>query len=104
MIFATEPPDEFSDLGRNRRPPRLASADFPSPEQTKASAVPSDDGIRFDDDQSRPPATPDRTQPCPQESIAPRKFRALHGALENSKLVPERQVLQLERSSRLEGG
>ncbi len=103
-ILATQPTDQFSDVFWNRRPPRLAAVDFPSPEQTKAPAVPSDDGVRFDDDQSRPPVAPDRAQPYPKESIARHQFGALHGALENTKLVPKRQVLQLERSSRFEGG
>jgi hypothetical protein len=35
----------------------------------------------------------------PKESIVRRKFGALHGAQENTKVVPERQVLQLERGS-----
>ncbi len=38
-ILATEPTDEFSDVCRNRWPPRLAAAGLPGPEQTKASAV-----------------------------------------------------------------
>ncbi len=103
-ILATEPTDQFSDVCRNRWPPRLAAAGLPGPEQTKASAVPSDDGVRFYDDQSRPPIAPDSAQPCPKEPIARRQFGALHGALENAKLVSERQVLQLERRSRFEGG
>ena len=102
-ILAAQSADQFSDVFRNRRPPRLAAADLPGPEQTEALAVPSDDGVRFDDDQSRPPAAPDRAQPCPQESIGRRQFRPLHGALENTKLVPECEVLQLERGSRFEG-
>ena len=102
-IFATQSADKFSNVFGNRRPPRSTMADLPGPEQTKALAVPSDDGVRFDNDQSRPPAAPDRAQPCPQESIDRRQFRALHGALENADLVPECQVLQLERGSRFEG-
>ena len=103
-ILTTQFADEFSDVFRNPRPPRSTAADLPGPEQTKAPAVPSDDGVRLDDDQSRPPAAPDRAQPCPQESIGRRQFRALHRALENAKLVPECKVLQLERRSRFEGG
>ena len=103
-ILATQFADEFSDVFRNRRPSRSTVADLPGPEQTKALAVPSDDGVRFDDDQSRLPATPDRAQPCPYESIGGSQFRALHGALENAKLVPECQVLQMKRGARFEGG
>ena len=94
-IFATQSADQFSYVFRNSRPPRSTAAHLPGPEQTKALTVPSDHGVRFDDDQSRPPAAPDRAPPCPQESIGRRQFRALHRALENDKLVPECKVLQL---------
>ncbi len=57
---ATQSADKFSNVFRNRWPPRSTVADLPGPEQTKALSVPSDDGVRFDDDQSRPPAAPDR--------------------------------------------
>ena len=62
-ILATQPTDQFSDVFRNRRPPRSAATDFP--EQTEALAVPSNDTVGFDDDQSRPPAAPHRAQPYP---------------------------------------
>jgi hypothetical protein len=103
-ILSTQFANEFSDVFRHRRPPRSTVTDLPGPEHTKALAVPSDDGVGFDDDKSGPPAAPDRAQPCPQEAIRRRQFRALHGALENTELVPECEVLQLERRSRSEGG
>ena len=59
-ILATPPTDQFSDVFRNRRPPRLAATDLPGPEQAEAPAVPGNDSIRFDDEQSRPPAAPHR--------------------------------------------
>src|SRR6516164_1396731 len=39
-ILATPPTDQFSNVFRNRRPPRLAATDFPGPEQAEAPAVP----------------------------------------------------------------
>ena len=103
-IFATQSADKFSNVFGKRRPPPSTVSDLPGPEQTKALAVPSDDGVRFGDDQSRPPAAPDRAQPCPQESIGRSQFRAPHRSLKNAQLVPECKVLQLERRSRFEGG
>ena len=81
-VFATQSADQFSNVIGNRRRPRSTVADLPGPEQTKALAVPSDDRVRFDDDQSRPPAAPARAQRCPQESIGRCQLRALHRALE----------------------
>ena len=71
---------------------------------TKSLAVPSDDGVRFYDDQSRAPIAPDSAQPSPKEPIARRQFGALHGALEPPSWCRSGQVLQLERRSRFEGG
>jgi len=68
-ILATHLPNQLADFFRHRRPPRLAATDFPDPEHTEAPAAPSNHSVRFDDDQSRPPASPHRSQPCPQESI-----------------------------------
>ena len=59
-IFATQSADQFSNVFGNRRPPRSTVADLPGPEQTKALAVPSDDGVRFDDDQKQ---TASRSRP-----------------------------------------
>ena len=36
MIFATQPPNQFSNVFRNGRPPRFAVLDFPSPEQDES--------------------------------------------------------------------
>ena len=64
-ILATQPTDQCSDVLRNRRPTRLPAPDFPGPEQTETGPVPSNDRIRFDDHQSRPPIAPNRAQPYP---------------------------------------
>jgi hypothetical protein len=62
-ILATQPTDPFADVFPNRRPPRSAATDFP--QQTEAPAVPSNDRVGCDEDQSRPPAAPHRAQPYP---------------------------------------
>jgi arylsulfatase A-like enzyme len=49
--------------------PVLAAADFPGPEQSESFAVPSYDGCRFDDAQSRAPFGPGSTKPSPQAPV-----------------------------------
>jgi hypothetical protein len=63
--------------------------------------VPGNHGIRFDDDQSGSPLVPHGAQPFPEDSIGRRQFWPLDGSMENAKLVPQREVLQMERGPRL---
>ena len=46
---------------------------------------------------------PDFRQPGPQESICCDQLRPLHRALQDTELVPEREVFQLQGGSRFEG-
>ena len=68
-ILVAQPADQFSDIFRGRRPPRLPAPNLPCPEQAEALAVPGDHGVRFGDDQSRLPVVPYRVQPYPQGAI-----------------------------------
>jgi hypothetical protein len=79
--------------------PRLALSNLPPPERAKAFAVPTEDCGGFHNEDPGLPILPDPTEPCPQESIRGRQFRPLHGALKDSKLVAQRDNLQLERST-----
>ena len=101
-ILAVQFADQFTDLYRDGRPPRLPMPDLPCPEQAKALVVPRDDGVRFDDDQSVPPVAPYRAQPCPKESIGWPQFRPLHRPIEDAQLMAQREVLQLQGGSRFE--
>jgi hypothetical protein len=48
------------------------------------------------------PILPDRTEPCPEESIRGRELRPLHRALQNTDLMTKRDDLELKRCPTLE--
>ena len=99
-ILAAHPPNQFTDFLRHRWAAGLAAADFPSPEQSKSLAVSRDDGIRFDDAQSRAPFGPGSTKPGPQAPVESIQLRLLHRTLQHAKLVAEGDDLKLQcRSS-----
>jgi hypothetical protein len=50
-IVATHPADQITNLLRQHRTPGLATPHFPRPIQTKALAMPSDDGLWLHDKQ-----------------------------------------------------
>ena len=100
-ILATHPPNQFTGFLGHRWAAGLAAADFPSPEQSKSLAVPRDDGIRFDDAQSRAPFGPGSTKPSPQAPVESIELRLLHRALQYAKLVAEGDDLKLQRCPRL---
>jgi hypothetical protein len=50
-IFSTHPADQIPDVGSNRRTARLAVPNFPSPEETKAFAMPGQDCFRLHNDE-----------------------------------------------------
>ena len=101
-IGAAHLPNQLADFFRHRWAPGSAMTDFPGPEQPEALAVSANDGFRFDDHQGRPPIGPKFAQPNPEEPIGGRQFGPLYGATQHAKLVPEREVLQLECGSGLE--
>jgi hypothetical protein len=53
-------------------------------------ALPAEDGLRLDDEQTRPPASPQAGKPTPEDPISPMEPRAL----EDGYLPAERQVLR----------
>ena len=67
--------------------------------------MPGDDCFGLDDDQRRTPVRPDAGEPDPQESVGCLQPRALLcGALKNADLVPECNILQLQRSAGFQDG
>ncbi len=64
--------------------------------------MPAEDGLRLDDEQTRPPAAPQAGKPYPKDPISPMEPRALQRALEDGYLLAERQVLRGERRAALE--
>ncbi len=64
--------------------------------------MPPEDGLRLDDEQTRPPAAPQAGEPDPEDPVSPTKPRALRRALEDGYLLAERQILRGERRAALE--
>ena len=56
--------------------------------------MPADDGVRLDEDQRVPPVLEGSAQQDPQEPIAVRNLRSLARSLEDTELMPKRQVLR----------
>src|SRR5919106_2642972 len=92
--------DEIPNIMWDRRPPSLASPNLPRPEEAKCVAVPGNDCFGLDNDQRRSPVRPDAGQPDPQETVGwLQPWALLRGALQDADLMPERNILQLQRSA-----
>jgi len=96
-ILAAHSADEISDLAGNCRSSRLAKSDFPGPEETKALAMPGNDGLGLNDSQRGAPVAPHARHPDPEEAVyrsQPGTFS--RGTLRHADLLPQGEVLQLE--------
>jgi len=65
-VFSAHLADQLTDFYRNARPPDSPATDFPSPQKSKALAMPGDDGLRLDEDQRGPSVGPEFAQPGPK--------------------------------------
>ena len=81
-------------------PPRWDDRDGPDAisksKQAESLSVPTDDRLRFDDDQDRTPVSPSCCQACPEEPVPSDQLRPLDRALENIELVPKSEHLNLK--------
>src|SRR6516164_686695 len=68
-IGQAHPANELTSLFRQFRPSRLSMAAFPAPVQPESLAMPSDHGLRFDDDECRAPTRPKPPQTRPEEPV-----------------------------------
>ena len=95
-IFAAQRADQLANLFRHRWAARLAAANLPSPEQTKALAMPAHDSGGFHDEHTKLPTLPDAAKPRPQDAISRGQLRALHRPLQDADLMTERENLKLK--------
>jgi hypothetical protein len=91
---------ETTDLGLGHDPPLARWLDLPRPGSV-AFAMPAEDGLRLDDEQTRPPVSPQAGKPTPEDPVSPMEPRALQRALEDGTLLAERQVLRSELGAAL---
>ena len=104
-IFSADVADEVANLAWNRRAPGLASPDLPRPEEAKCVAVPENDCFGLNDHQRRTPVRPHAGEPDPQKTVSSLQPGALlRGALKDTDLMPERNILQLQRSAAFQDG
>ena len=68
-IVGAHAADEVDVLARNLGPADLLGARLPAPIEFEALAVPSDDGLRFDEDEGCLPAVPESGEPHPEGAI-----------------------------------
>ena len=68
------------------------------PVPLEAAAMPGDDRGGSDDHQGRLPVRPGQPEADPKQSVGPTNGRLRMGALVNSQLLPQRQVLERETS------
>src|SRR5262245_25218177 len=98
-VFERHPLDQLTnllvDLRTSDRSLRL-----PSPIELEALPVPSDDGLRFDDDQDFPPILPDLGENHPEEAIPPMELRPVNFPVEDGQLLTQREILRHERCLR----
>ena len=66
----------------------------PRPIRFESGTVPSDNGLRLDENQRLLPPTPKTSQHHPEQSVRGRKVRLRMFLLQDGKLLPKRQILQ----------
>jgi len=69
-------------------------AALPTPIQPEPPPVPGDDRFRFEDEESRSPATPELREPSPEDAIGDAKLYSVGTvrALKNQKLMAEARI------------
>src|ERR1035437_3535387 len=74
----------------------IACARFPTPEEAKAKAMPSDDGLGLEEDQGVWPLWLKALQAHPQESVGGAEFRFVRLSFKDCQLMSECQVFKHE--------
>ena len=92
-VCICDPEHERFHSGIQRWSPAFASAAFPTPIGSEALAVPSNDGLGFDDYQRIAPVCPHAGKGNPEETIPARQSRTFLVAFEHKELLAEREVL-----------
>jgi hypothetical protein len=82
----------------------IAGARFPTPEEAKAKAMPSDDGLGLEEEQGVWPLWPEAPKANPKESVGGAEFRFVRRSFEHCELMSERQVFKHEPGMGLNAG
>ena len=81
-----------------------AAARFPTPEEVKAKAMPSDHNLGLEVEQGVWPLWPKAPKPNPKESVGGAEFRFVRLSFEHCELMSERQVFKHEPGMGLKAG
>ena len=93
--------DEFAEFNADALPARAnGMAREPGPIQLEAGPVPSHNGLRLNENQCLPPPGPEAPQYHPEKSVGNSKPRMRTPPFQDSKLLPESQILQEEIAAR----
>jgi hypothetical protein len=94
-VFERHPFDQLTNLLVDLRTADR-SLGLPSPIELEALPVPSDDGLRFDNDQDLPPILPESRENHPEESIPPVQLRPVKFPVEDGQLLTQGEILYRE--------
>jgi hypothetical protein len=95
--------DEFAEFNADALPAGTSwMAREPGPIQLEAGPVPSHNGLRLNENQCLPPPGPEPPQYHPEKSVGNSKPRMRTSPFQDSKLLPESQILQEEIAARTE--
>jgi len=93
--------DEFAEFNADALPAGASGMPRePGPIQLEAGPVPSHNGLRLNENQCLPPPEPEAPQYHPEKSVGNSKPRMRTPPFQDSKLLPESQILQKEIAAR----
>ena len=98
-VVAAHLANQLASFDRHAGAAATPMTGFPCPKQAESGSVPSDDRLRFDNDQGRAPAPPSGCQTCPEEPVRSGQLRPLDRALEHIELVAQSKHLHLKGST-----
>jgi len=97
-VFERHPFDQLTNLLVALRTAER-SLGLPSPVELEALPVPSDDGLRFNNDQDLPPILPESRENHPEETIPPMELRAVNFPIEDGQSLTQGEILCREGCS-----
>ena len=86
--------EESGDARIERGPTSAVASRALSPPPTQPGAMPSDDGLRLDEDQCRPPPAPGGRLQDPKHPVTGTEVGRFHASLQGSQLVAEGKILE----------
>ena len=96
-------PNQLTYFGSDAWPSRSTPSALPSPISSEPTTVPTDDRLRFHDDEDALPVSPDSAQQHPKLAVDIREPRPFHRTAEDGELLPKSDILESQLATSLEG-